>query len=439
MRARPGPPAPAGPDRPTGPSRRRLRVLALSALGVFVAAHLILLSPTSDHPACSRTVRLTAQLAYPLSCDSRLLMSMAHQPTQILEPGNVRQSRPGYIAIGAASLSILAPTLKLLGVKRAYGHGDPAYFALILINYVAVVLAVAILTWLLLGAGAPQFLVMTLCTFLAINGLTRDFFWTPHQQIFTLLTPIATVVLTRRILTRQPSWRYVAGTGLLLGACALVYANVLITVAATAAALIVIAVRRSATGGLASHLGRCGGRIALLGAAFAALPMAWVTICQAVAGSYYNNEATGYHQFVWLLESAREGPHLLATRVVSAARSTGLEIVLAAGPALAVLGLAIVVALLSGAFRARARSGDRERHLLAAAFITVGCTALFLFALGFFRTRLGFHMLPPVLLLTGLVLIRVMASRPRLVHSTNVSLAVLLVLWVGHEITEIGP
>jgi hypothetical protein len=104
--------------------------------------------------------------------------------------------------------------------------------------------AVALLAWVLLEVGLLKLGTAALCSMVAINELTKQFFWSPHQQTLNLLTPTLTILIVRWILARQPSGRAVGFLGTLLGAGSLVYGNVLITLAGAGIALIVQGTRR---------------------------------------------------------------------------------------------------------------------------------------------------------------------------------------------------
>jgi hypothetical protein len=74
-----------------------------------------------------------------------------------------------------------------------------------------------------------------------LNDLMKAFFWTPHQQMFVLLIPLAAISLGRWLLLAQPPWPVIALLGLGLGLASLIYGNAII--AAGVLALILLAPR----------------------------------------------------------------------------------------------------------------------------------------------------------------------------------------------------
>jgi hypothetical protein len=396
-----------------------------SALGTLAVAHLLLLAPMVAQPPCAAAVHVNRYMAYPFNCDSPLMLRMAHHPGLVIEPRNVRQSRPGYVALSGAATAVVGPVADALGVNRAYGQRDDAYAPLVLINFVIAAVAVALLGWLLRGLGASVAVTVSLCAVLAANDVSKAFFWTPHQQMFALLVPLLTVVAVRWVLVRRPSWRMVAVAGFALGAATLVYASVLITVAAVAVAL------------LARGLRAAIAPLAALAVSVALLPLEWIVVCRAVAGSYYNEELTTYHEFVWLVERVAPGDPGRFERVKSFTLFTVREVLDAAAPMLLALAAVVAVAVLA---RVRLVPADgRERSTVVGAGLAVLCALAFCWAIGIYTPRLAYHLVPAVLLLIGWVAARAAARAARLALALDVALVGLALIWIAYEVTKHGP
>jgi hypothetical protein len=155
--------------------------------------------------------------------------------------------------------------------------------------------------------------VVAIGSLLVLNINMKAFFWTPHSQMFTILTPIATVALVRAVLDRpERGTRWYLGLGLALGCFTLAYGNWLYAALAVAAAVVL----RLRTGGLLRAASVVTGTL---------LPTAtWVATCIAVAGSYYNTEVVQFRQFVWMFDATRNGTLLsqIVTNLRSFARAT---------------------------------------------------------------------------------------------------------------------
>jgi len=413
------------PGRPR--QRMPVAMCALISVGAAVAGtQLLLYAPKmSKQIYCVTPVRLPGVRFYPLNCDSAAFMALAHHPGEILQPREPRQSRPGYVALAALSTHILGPTANRLGWDRAFREKDSAYIPLILINLILLVASAFLLTLLLRRLGAPPVLVVpALCLLLVANDVTKAFFWTPHQQMFELLVPVATITIACWVMRTRPGWRGIAATAVALGLASLVYASVLITVAV----LVLILLTR----------GWAGLRLAgLLCAAFALPQLAWIGVCEVVVGSYYNYEMKRYHEFTWLPEAAMHGPHSLYVWVQANWVVTVREFVWTAGlPLLFLLGL-VVAAVLAGIRLAPA--SEDERRILTATGLTICCSVLFTFGIGIFATRIMYHVFPAVLVLAGWITAKLIAS-PRVAWRFAIlTVPVATVGYVVHELTSHGP
>lgn len=229
------------PRTTTAISPRRSRwllIVSCSFAGVLAGAHLLLLAPMSNDLGCATAVHVNHCMAYPLNCDSPEFTKLAQHPRLLLAYDNTRQSRPGYVALGAAVTRIVGPAAAKLGLDRAYGEISSAYIPLILINLIVAVATVALLVWLLGRFGTPLPVVVALCSLLVLNDLMKAFFWTPHQQLFLLLVPLATIVAGRWVILRPPSWPTVALLGGGLGLASLLYGNLIVTVGVLATILL---------------------------------------------------------------------------------------------------------------------------------------------------------------------------------------------------------
>src|SRR5262245_33934190 len=140
---------------------------------------------------------------------------------QIPQPNNARQSRPGYIALGAAVTRLVGPVANATGLTRWYGQTDSAYIPLVLINLSLVTTAVTLLAWLLNRLRTPVWAIVALCAMVVVNDVTKPFLWTPHQQMFALLVPVLTITLGRWVILARPSWRALVFAGLGVGAVSL--------------------------------------------------------------------------------------------------------------------------------------------------------------------------------------------------------------------------
>ncbi len=427
------------------PRRSRWPVLVAASLaGVLAGAHLLLLAPMISDPVCATPVHVNRFMAYPLNCDSTLFLQLAHHPSDLLAKANfghgssaqraaaakrlrrdhLRQSRPGYVALSALATRILGSTAARLGLDRAYGQTDTAYIPLILINLVIVVAAVALLARLLRRLGAPTAVVVTLCSLLVLNDLMKAFFWTPHQQMFALLTPLVTIAAGRWLILERPRLLAVATLGLGLGLGALIYPNVMITVGV----LTVILLARGSRG---------AGQVVMLWVSVAIAPAGWIVICRKISGTYLNNDVAHYREFVWLPEAFSQGWRVFSARLELASVASIRELMGADGLVLAVLAGFMVVAILAGV-----RLGPTTRQdkaTLTAAGLTIVFSLLFGWGVGIITTRVMFEAYPALLVLAGWMATRFAAKSRVTLLVASYGLAVIAVANAPHEVLTHGP
>jgi hypothetical protein len=406
---------------------RRSRWVALlpaSLAGVLAGAHLLLLAPMISDPQCATPVHINRLMAYPVNCDSALFLEMAHDPGLLLTLDNQRQSRPGYIALSALATRILGRPAARLGLDRAYGQADTAYIPLILINLIVAVAAVALLARLLRSFGAPAPIVIALCSLLVLNDLMKAFFWTPHQQMFVLLIPLAAISLGRWLLLERPRWALVAALGLGLGLASLIYANVVIA----AAVLAVIMLARGWLG---------VARALVLCATYAIAPAGWVWACHRISGSYYDQETARYHEFVWLPQALGQGWQALSARLEMASVLGIRQLLGADGIVLGVLAAVMVAAIWTGVRVAAVTPQDRA--LLTATGLTIALSLAFGWGIGIIATRVMFDAFPAFLVLAGWMATRFAVKSRATLLVASYGLAIVAVANALHEVLTHGP
>jgi 4-amino-4-deoxy-L-arabinose transferase-like glycosyltransferase len=249
--------------------------------------------------------------------------------------------------------------------------------------------------------------VAILGTFLVFNDVVKGFFWSAHTQMWNVLVPLISISVALAFLRRPArSWQFMAAAGALLGIGLLAYGTLIIAVAAAIAAI-----------ALADWMDRerpplliTFSKVCLFTAAAAAPSLIWMRILTATTGSYYHPEFEDCREFVWMYDYWRGGdPQALQHQQLCGAVPRPGEI-----PGLfarhvwnvlwPVLGL-VVIAPLAGVFSARFKESIKERRLiLIAAAITfvicLGCFGL----LGFYRNRLAFNVVVPVIVAASVIL-----------------------------------
>ncbi len=384
----------------------RWRPLILgTTIGVGLLTFLTLFRPLPDESELdcptSRVIHLNGAMGIVWNCDSSLFQEVSAHPGKLLEENHPRQARPTYALVGWLLVQTVGRFSGLFGLGDWQGEDARPYVSLVLLNVLVLIAATALFIRILLPLGTPWLLAAVLTVPVAYNHVTVEWTLTPHQQIFAMLVPVVTVLVTRRALLAPPSWRTALGWGLAVGLAANAYGSWLIAVPVVALALWLASRDRPG-------VVRAG---AFVGGAAAPL-LAWMLVCKIVAGSYYNHEAVFYRQFVWILDAAGQGPgelweHLSSYTLLWVRSLLGTRELWLAG---AVLGAGVVVAVLR---RVSLWPETPEGRATLWAVGVSGIVSLaFLWAIGYYTPRLSITVLPLVLVAAGWVWSRALARRP---------------------------
>ena len=401
------------------------QVLTLVLVSVAVALvnvpSLLRSSPPGD--ACGSARPIFGPFIRFQNCDSHVFNLIASDWSQLFtQAGETRLGRPVFLAAGwlmdrvvfAASLGTVNPS----DAKPPYY--ESAEVGYIVLNLLFVAAAVMVTLTLALGRGwqtatalraqwAPALLLFML---LAVNPVTKAFLWTSHTQMLVILVPVVAVAATRWLLDQRITSRTALFVGLAIGLGILTYASSVVIAVAAATALLM---RRSWTQAFA------------LVAGTAALPVAWVVGVRLALGSFYSVETDKFRQFVWILDGLEDGTLVVRIRE----NIDGLLRSFFEGQSLLALAIAIGVLLLIG-FISRVQPSAPQPHLRTIALATgivVVWYSLFLYAMGFYQTRLSWALIVTVIIAAGALLAntRLGASRSaRRVLDSAVVVAVLI-------------
>jgi len=337
---------------------------------------------------------LNERMGFVINGDSREYLADAKEPARLLLEKEVRQSRPLYILLAAGLGYALQPVLGNINVAESWG-GIAAetpdflgfYAAYVLLNF-AVLLASLYLfrrlyAWLTAGRGHPLVL-LGLSLVLVSNPITKAFFWTAHQQMFTFFTPLLCLWGLLRYRTVRLSAKQSTAGALALGLLPLVYGNFVLLLPCLLYQL------------LTTRAGRwplaLAGQALLAVGAFALPTLLWIGLLKAHGVTYYNHEAVRFHQFVWLLEAWQQsafwttlGTNLL--QFLLNLRTIGLLLVAVAGLALA-----------------RRRWPVAPAGAWAVLGVVFGLFFTFYALLGYYPERLTFTLVPVLLTMLALLL-----------------------------------
>jgi hypothetical protein len=178
-------------------------------------------------------------------------------------------------------------------------------------------------------------------------------------------------------------------------------------------------------------------RAAMFGAAFAVVPLGWIVACRMIVGSYYNHEATTYHEFIWPFTELARGPRALASYVEVVSLAATREVVSAAG-----LTLLLIVGLMAVAVWRRvdiAPKTPEHRAILVAALLTAAVSVVFGWSIGYLDNRMMFNVVPALLVCLGWLAAVLSARSVRMRNVTATALSVVAAIVVGLTVVTPGP
>jgi len=342
---------------------------------------------------------INSYIGLPVSCDAPGFCQYAERPWWLLTYLPERQSRPGYVmigAIGGRALGAVFPWLYDIDPLAPYA------VAFVLFNVVSFGLTLWLLVWLLMRQGVRPPLAWATTVMVAFNENVKAFYWTAHLQVLSITVPVLGLAMGLDVL-RSPTPRVGrwALFGLGIGLGMLVYGNFLILVPVVG----VLMLWRWWQGGRAQTRAYALGLAAFGG--LAALPtFIWMRVCIAVTGAYYNTEVSNYRQLTWMKGLYREPARFVAdledfSRQFSGTLEIGIHHFAVPVVVLLVLGWVI-------------RQQHRQRRpllplppaeplmqLAGATALMFGAAFGFFWLLGFYVFRLTYTAVPPLVVLSG--------------------------------------
>lgn len=397
-----------GPGAAVPYLRRNARWVALNALLIAAAVHALMLAPVPpDGTPCVDSRQVWGPMTMVVSCDSDVFAQMAREPQRLAIPGYFRQSRP-LLIMAASSLTL---------AELPYGRHLPAeWFSYVILNFVVLLVALMLFLHLNTPAGTAAIVGhVALSTFLVFNDVVKGFFWSAHTQMWNVLTPLIAIALARALLQRpERSWRFMAATGALVGIGMLAYASLMICVPAAIVAIALGFWMR----GQSPPLPIVMGKVALFVGAFALPSLVWIGTLLIKNGEYYSAEVQGCRYFIWLYDYwVAGGPIALEDAYCGSRLRTGwflgeffMHLQAVAWPGLVLFAVASAVAVTSPK-QLKTILWERSHTLTAGVITLIMCLGFFLL-MGFYRNRLEFNIVVPVIVMMSVIITGLLERMP---------------------------
>ena len=267
-----------------------------------------------------RYVRLNSFMGVPVNCDEFVFIGAGARPSYLIQPGFQRQNRPGYILIGSAlgytiyyvlypfHESISSFAYKKLAGQFSYRELEKAvlygsvYAGFILLNCLILFLTMLLFEKSMImvsGTWKNKKWLYWMCLVMLIsNQVTKTFFWTAHQQMFTMFTPVACLYAGLIVYNHRSAEKSLLIFASLAGLLLLVYGNFLLVLAVILGCYLLKlrAQKKSITWHTFSVM-------ALTVFIFFLPTVLWIGYLRINGIRYYNHEISQFRHFVWIIDS----------------------------------------------------------------------------------------------------------------------------------------
>ena len=396
-------------------------ILALSAL----MAALLIGPRVPDHQQvahCVVNVRVAGPIGITLNCDSAHFMNLARDPSMLLVPWEVLQHRPGMV-LAAAILSMpLSPLVDLprtLGVtigrpdldpqrvRKALRNNFPQYATYIMLNVMMLLLSFHYFRRVceaggVAGDAATTMVIVSLGLLLVANDVTKAFVWSPHTQMFNIFTPVFAVHASLRSWTGSLlDRRFAILVGLISGFGFTAYPLFAIIPPCVIVAGLLYAGRDHSPSTRSRSLHNSA---MLLGLTVAPAALWYLFVRLSTGDFYHHGLAQG--QVIWMSDALVHGvgallsgwlQNLAALSTLAAAQASPIAAVIVLLLMMAVVQREIVGAVL----------GPMLPIAMIGIFVSVVIT-VFYSSVGLIAARLAFAIIPPLIVVVGVVAVTVM-------------------------------
>lgn len=402
--------------------------------------------PNAD---CSiRYIQLNKFLGFQSNCDALAFIGLAIDPSYLLEDQNIRQSRPLFILLGTITgypvyflskpfhpslKSSLYPKLSdsLTGLRA---ERFPLYISVYL-GYVFINIIILVISLLLFEKIVQHFtgnwknsrlLFYAVLFLLAANPVTKAFFWTPHQQMFNILTPLLCIYISLFIAVKKLSILKTLLISAASGLLVLVYGSFLLLLPFIIGSYLSIEKRK--------HTSRIILNCFLLILCFILPTLLWIIILKISGTTFYSYEFSGFRQFIWIIDSLKIS---LQTFIETLGRNT-LAFIKTSGSLIFPFFLLLFARFFGGLSRPLSIENKKNENLIlnprfllkSSAFVFV----VFFWLLGYYTDRLTFSLAPVILLAFAITL-----NRREIPRWLNYTLIILIAGWHLYTILYEAP
>lgn len=382
-------------------------------IGFVTVSFLFSPKPHSAEEYCGKFYDISKHMGFVINCDSYEYARVSVSPSALFEEKSIRQSRPLFIILGSVVGYTLYPLLRLFHLNIYESH----FAGFLLINFILLLLSLFLLDTILIRATSLVIVERSAFLILLIsNVVTKAFFWTAHQQMFTFLTPLLCVYTIQWLSEHKAaSIKQIIGISILVGLSMLVYGNFALLGICFFAALIYY-------------------RFSLVAIALSILLVAlptviWLIVLNYEGVAYYNHEIAHYRQFVWVVDSLS-----VSMSVCWEAMKGNIDMFFHTFGSITLLIAALALATIYHVLASEIKMSDRP--LIGACWVLIAITLPFLFFMGFYHERLTYTLIAPVLILVAMYYSE---SFNPIGKIRQVGLVLLVPTWHIYQVSQYGP
>jgi hypothetical protein len=302
----------------------------LKYLGIILIANLsFLFSPPPDEEALNEGyhsyIPLNSYMGVTINGDSYIFIDCAIHPSDLMQQNSFRQARALYVMAGAAlgnTIYYLTTPLhravdRYLKEKNIFQTGytlsHPAksskyfffYTGYIILNIIILLFSFLLFEKIIIALSGNwkngSLLFAMFLLMLASNQETKSFFWTPHQQLLNILTPLLCIHTGILILSGKINFRKILVMSLLMGSLLLTYGNMLLLLPVFLYGYLYFEKKQQNRLTIASLL-----RSIIITIVFFVPMILWIIWLKLEGVTFYNPELEEYREFVWITDTLKD-------------------------------------------------------------------------------------------------------------------------------------
>ncbi|MBZ5859148.1 hypothetical protein [Flavihumibacter profundi] len=380
-------------------------------------------------------IRLNQKMGVRVNGDAFAFVSLAIKPSILTEKNQLRQSRPGYIFAGNLLGSVIYgctypfrdklekffqariadkyPTKEKEKIARWFAF----YSAFVLLNIVVLVISLSLFDSLVthfIGpwkVGSIRYLFLFL---LVDNPVTKLFFWSPHVQVFNILTPLlllyAGMQVSKYAGNKLRLFLLCGASGILL----LFYGSFLML-----CPVLLFGYWNYLRLTNQSYRWQQAFTLFIMTFCFALPVILWIGYLKLHGVPFYSAEVAEYRQFIWIADSLQQSAgdffSALYTNSILFMQSMGSLLV----PAFFLVSAILYCSINIGTTSLHTISAKLSRQAAQQMAFTFGTCLLFFWLLGYYADRLALSFAPLIYFLAALYL-----------NSSNPGWQFTLFLWI---------